>query len=98
MIQIRHEKPGLTVVLAICDTCGKEITDAAEGVATWRFDREHRTGPVDYRLCHKGHCDDHRFECSMILDVFLTYLLHNTGMTKEKLAVARNNARGLAAI
>lgn len=93
MIEIQHEK-GKTVVMAICDKCRKEIIDAEKGLVLWKFDE----GPINYILAHKGSCDDRRYQCSMELNTFLFYLLHNTGMTKEKLREAKRRATFLSAI
>jgi hypothetical protein len=80
MIELHHQK-GLTVPLILCDTCGKEITDAGNAVVAWHFDSEHAAGRIlPIRFAHKGACDhagDNRWACSMELDVFLVYLLNN---------------------
>lgn len=88
-----------TCPVFVCDYCGKKIDDASSANYSW----QHGTDNImDIKYLHKkctvayegksGGCVYDMME----LNHFLVYLLNNSGMTEEKIQMARESVRMLS--
>lgn len=86
--QIRYNENHSAGLVAICDACGKQITDAEAGNILWDMPPDAKPGGLfAYKLSHKAPCSL-RFQgvqCWTPLDVAIAgHLVNNTGINIEK--------------
>ena len=80
MITLERGKDGVTCPLIYCDVCGKQIKDCKNAMYIWHFGKEE-----EFKMIHKGACDDRSYKCSMELKYFFIYLMTNAGLDPRKL-------------
>jgi hypothetical protein len=81
------KEKGMSIPTFICDTCGRPITDAAQGFVIWRPSEDYAS-IAELRFIHKSRCDKapgqiDRLPCSMSLTFYLTCLLANVKFDRK---------------
>jgi hypothetical protein len=91
-IKLRSNEDSRVAVIACCDTCEQEITDADNALYTWEEMPLRVVSYAEPYMVHKGACDEqfkrvHQWAEHapwMEMRVFAIYLAHNMNIDIEK--------------
>jgi hypothetical protein len=86
-------------VVLLCDGCGKEITDAADGMIAWDPLHEGQGPPWRAHVLHKGRgCDTRRYPYWNDLPEALHYIETNVNLDREETEARLRRLAGMGLV